>query len=282
MSDQSVSRQTSTTSVSSDPAKESKQEKLQESLQLLRSKINSAKTSFPFNQNYDFDDDFLTKFLKGKDLDVDATFNQIKGWFRMRKDHPELFCLPSEVKGVFDDNVFTLCPKRNSKTNQLVMFFRPGHWDPEKYSAQHIASAPVPFTEYVAMNPITQDFGMIEILDMRSVTFKQFWNFPASLHSMIADLTENALPLSFSKIHVVNEGKLVNTLWTVLRPFLSNDFRSRINFHGSDYKKLHEEIDRDLLPVELEGTRISEYKFAPEYIERLDQEIQALWDKYPV
>ena len=226
------------------------------------------------------DDSFLLKFLRVRDHDVTQAADLLKGYFSMRKDHPELFKLPSEIIEVFKDKVFSISPKKNS-SGELVMIFRPGHWNPSKYDAYHIAAGPVPFLEIEALDEGIQSKGMLEVLDFANISWKQFMAMPPSLHKLSADLSERAIPIKFKKVHIVNQGRMVDMLWAVMRPFVSEEMKQRLSFHGTDFSQLHQDIDQDLLPKELGGTREEEFPYDEEYIKDLDNKVQSLWDRYP-
>jgi len=225
------------------------------------------------------DDPFILKFLRAREHDVDKTVELMKGYFTMRKEHPELFKLPSEVIQVFKDKVFTIGHKTNS-SGELVVIFRPGFWDPAKYDAYLIAAGPIPFLENAVLEDGIQEHGMIEVLDFSNVSWKQFMAMPASLHKISADLSERAIPIKFKKVHIVNQGRMVNMLWALMKPFVSEEMKQRLNFHGEDFSQLHKEIDKDLLPHELGGTSDSSFSYQDSFIADLDVKIKELWAKY--
>ena len=245
----------------------------------LLAKLKSLLSADPYLSEKNIDDDFAVKFLRVRCHDVDAAFTLIKGYFNMRKDHPELFKLPSEVVDVLQDKVFSISPKTNS-TGELIMIFRPGLWDTTKYDAYHIAAAPVPFLEAAALDPRIQEAGMLEVLDFADVTWRQFTSMPASLHKLSADLSERAIPIKYKKIHIVNQGRLIDMLWAIMKPFVSDEMKQKLCFHGEDFSGLKNEIDESLLPPELGGTREDKHLTDPNFIPDLDAKIKALWDKY--
>lgn len=233
-----------------------------------------------FFSGKNLDDAFLLKFLRTREHNVDQTIELLKGYFTMRKEHPELFKLPSEVIEVFKDKVFTIGPKLNS-TGELVMIFRPGFWIPSKYDAYHIAAGPVPFLEYAALDEAIQEHGMLEVLDFSNISWRQFMAMPPSLHKLSADLSERAIPIKFKKVHIVNQGRMVDMLWAVMRPFVSDEMKQRLCFHGTDFSQLHQDIDKDLLPTELGGTRDDGFSYDDAYIAELDNKVKSLWEQYP-
>lgn len=252
--------------------------RLREKRDQLKSKVLACPSLSAVHSQ--LDDDFFIKYLKGKDMNVEEAFKVIEGYFKMRSSHPELFLLPSKVQDVFNDGIFTIHQEKNSIGGEIIIIFRPGKWNTSKYNAWHLSAAPIPFLELAAMDNHVLDHGMIEVLNFSDVSWKQFWNMPMSLHSIVADLTERALPLCYKKVHVVNEGKLVDMLWTVMKPFVSNEMKARIQFHGTNYGELYTEIDRSLLPPELGGTGPEKVPLSPEYVQEADQRVQQLWQKY--
>lgn len=253
-------------------------DQVREKVDQLKSKVSTCPSlSAVLSQ---LDDDFFIKYLKGKGMNVDEAFKLIQGYFKMRSSHPELFLLPSKVQDVFNDGIFTFHQEKNSIGGETVVIFRPGKWDVSKYDAWHLSAAPIPFLELAALDNHVLDHGMIEVLNFADVSWKQFWNMPASLHSVIADLTERALPVSYKKVHVVNEGKLVDMLWRIMKPFVSPEMKARIHFHGTNHSELYNDIDRSLLPPELGGTGPEKAPLSPKFVEESDQKVLHLWNKY--
>ena len=249
-----------------------------EKIDQLKSKVSSCPSLSAVQAQ--LDDDFFIKYLKGKNMDVDEAFKLIEGYFKMRSSHPELFLLPSKVQNVFNDGIFTIHTEKNPIGGEMIVIFRPGKWDVSKYDAWHLSAAPIPFLELAATDDHVLDHGMIEVLNFADVSWKQFWNMPVSLHSIVADLTERALPVCYKKVHVVNEGKFVDMLWAVMKPFVSAEMKARIQFHGSNHAELYSEIDRSLLPPELGGTGPDRIPLTPDFVQESDQKVQQLWRKY--
>lgn len=251
---------------------------LQEKINQIKSKVSTCPSLSEVHSQLDAD--FFIKYLKGKDMNVDEAFKLIEGYFKMRSFHPELFLLPSKVQDVFNDGIFTIHQQRNSIGGEMVVIFRPGRWDVSKYDAWHLSAAPIPFLELAAIDNQVIDHGIVEILNFAGVTWKQFWTIPVSLHSVVADLTERALPICYKKIHVVNEGKLVDMLWTVMKPFVSSEMKARIQFHGSNYSDIYKEIDRCLLPPDLGGNGPDKVPLSADCVKEADERVKELWRKY--
>ena len=224
----------------------------------------------------DLDDHFLLRFLNVRNFDVKNTLLLIEGYFGMRKNFPHFFLPPSKVMQVFEDEVFTLAVNEEDEERTLLIF-QPGKWDPKKYPADVIAAGPVPFFEMICA--VYGQVNVIEILDFDQVTWKQFTAMPVTLHKQSADLTERAMPITFSNIHIVNQGKLVDMLWAIMKPFVSDEMKKKLVFHGTDFTNLRECIDEHLLPVRF-GGKLTTTKLSSEAITLLDDRVNQYWSKY--
>ena len=247
---------------------------LGDKLAQLRSEISSEELL----RNKNLDDAFLLRFLNVRHFNVDATCELIKGYFTMRKEHPEFFKLPSQVFDLYKDQVFTFIP--NSKCEgQNVLIIQAGNWDPKKCPASLMVAGPVPFFEFLCATHGENE--LIEIFDFKEVFIRQFFAIPVSLHKLSADLSERAIPTKYLKIHVVNEGKLVDMLWNVIKPFVSEEMQNKLVFHGTDYKSLTESVDPSLVPVHLGGKlKLAPAKF--EDIQECEEKVKKYWQRYPV
>lgn len=243
---------------------------LQEKVEQLKIELkNSSLTN-------ELDDHFLLRFLNVRNFDVRDTTLLIEGYFNMRKNFPHFFLPPSKVIQVFEDEVFTLAVNEEDE-ERTVLIFQPGKWDPKKYPADVIAAGPVPFFEMICA--VYGQVNVIEILDFDQVTWKHFTAMPVALHKQSADLTERAMPIIFSNIHIVNQGKLVDMLWAIMKPFVSDEMKKKLVFHGSDFTNLRLSIDQHLLPVKF-GGKLTATKLSREAITCLDDKITQYWNKY--
>lgn len=140
----------------------------------LRDQLTANKQ---LNQQTDvnqLDDNFLLKFLRSRDFDIEVTCRLMCGYFSMRKNHPELFRLPSD--GPADINatgLFAFLPHRNV-TGELLVICKPGRWDTSKYSVMDAMCASVPFFELATLDNDVQRHGVIEVIDARGFGFSHF------------------------------------------------------------------------------------------------------------
>lgn len=63
-------------------------------------------------------------------------------------------------------------------------------------------------------------------------------------------------------IHIVNQGMVFNIAFAFFKPFLNDAMRSRLFFHGTNYKSLHKHIDPKNLPKQY-GGEMDDYSYKP-------------------
>lgn len=100
----------------------------------------------------------------------------------------------------------------------------------------------------------TQLNGIVGLVDMTGFGWKHLKHFGPLQARRIVHIIEECLPINFNSIHVVHESTIADIAFTVMRPFLSEELRNKIQFHGHDMKRLHKIIDPTYLPVEIHGT----------------------------
>lgn len=104
------------------------------------------------------------------------------------------------------------------------------------------------------LEPETQVNGAIVIFDMDGLTMQQAFQFTPPFAKRIVDWLQDSVPLRIKAIHIVNQPKIFNMVFTIFKQFLREKLRSRIYFHGTDRESLHQKIAPKCLPKEYEGT----------------------------
>lgn len=77
---------------------------------------------------------------------------------------------------------------------------------------------------------------------MRNSGTRQLLGVTLESIKLAAEMTERALPIRFEKIHVVHQNKVASIVYSIAKPFLSEDLRQRIVFHGDNLEQLHKEV----------------------------------------
>lgn len=225
-----------------------------------------------------FDDAFLLKFLRARPGDMNKALSLLVEYFAMRREHPDVFIPTKTAINSFDEPLFMVLPKRNV-TGETITLLRPGKWRPEQHDLRFAFAASIPFFELACLDEQTQKNGFIELLDMRGISWRHLSHLRAAEIKFATDLTERTLPTRFKRIHVLFENKIVSLMFAIVKPFLSEELRKAIVFHGHDLSSLYEEVPPSVLPVELGGT-VDLPDYTEHEIEQMDATLETLWSRY--
>lgn len=227
------------------------------------------------------DDKFILKFLRARHFDVAAAHRHIKGYFKLRLAYPNLFLVPSRVINNFFDNVLDILPHRTPK-GEVMAIMRTGNWEPEKYDILHCMAAPIPFYELMAEeDEDVQKYGVVVILDMRRLAMRSVLTISPFHHKIFAEVMDTGVPVRYNRLHVCYENLVVDIAWNVMKLFMSNEFKQRVVFHGSDLSQLYSEVPKDVLPLDLGGTWNGSSKvWSSAELDEMDEKVTKYWEKY--
>jgi hypothetical protein len=250
----------------------------QKALKELRDKILGCKEL----NGILFEDEFLIKFLYSRLFNVELTLQVLKNYFRLRKVHPELFLTPKQepIKSLLEDQCICFFPHRNI-TGEFLMVLRAENWEPRKYTATQLISGPVSFLEKAALDPLIQKKGVIEVIDVKNLSWKQYLSINPFHLKLFSDISENSLPIRYSRVHIVNQNKLVQALYSILKMFFTKEFKERIIFNDSSYSQLHKDVPLHLLPPYLGGSWSGTHHPGEEEVDRVAKSVTLLWEAYP-
>jgi hypothetical protein len=110
------------------------------------------------------------------------------------------------------------------------------------------------FLEAAMLEPETQVNGAVVIFDMDGLSLQQAWQFSPAFAKRIVDWLQDSVPLRVKAIHIINQPKIFNMVFSLFKPFLREKLRNRIYFHGTDRDSLHSHIAPKCLPKEYDGT----------------------------
>jgi len=201
------------------------------------------------------DDAFLLKFLRAQKFDYERALTMLKRYFLMRQRCPQNFtkALPSLAKDVLLNHTQqTVLDHRDAK-GRRVFLFRAGVWDPVAVPPGDVFAANFLCLEMMAREAKTQVAGIVVVVDMAGLSFNHIMNISSEYVKSVASIIQSTFPLRFREIHIINESYLFGIVFALIKPFLSDTIKSRIQFHGSNLTQLHETLKPSILPVEFGG-----------------------------
>lgn len=115
-----------------------------------------------------------------------------------------------------------------------LTLIRPGIYDPKKYA----------FNEVIKMAGAVTDIMMVEddncivsgtvgILDLANVTMDHFLQFDLSLMKKMTVLSQEGQPFRQKGFHYINAPSTFESIFNILKGFMSEKNKQRVNFHKS-------------------------------------------------
>ncbi|XP_076243158.1 alpha-tocopherol transfer protein [Calliopsis andreniformis] len=226
------------------------------------------------------DDDFLIRFLRVRNFNVNRAHRLIVNYCNFKEDHPEIHqgVNPEELKHIGEDDVMTV-PAYKTQCGRRMMIYRLGNWDPRKYPMEEIFKATVLILELGVLEPTAQILGGVAIFDLEGITMAHAWTITPQVASMVIALMVTAFPMKTTAIHILHQSWVFDVMFAVFKPLLDVRMQNRIFFHGSDMSSLHKHVSPNHLPKKYGGTReeLPYYKWmdslskVPEIVKQMQQ-----------
>lgn len=231
--------------------------------------------------NYNLTGKFLTRFLAARDNDAISAYNLVKGYFSLRKEHPEFFMNTSTVVRTFSKRMFYFQRER-SPSGHFIVYNKPSNWDYSKHSLIYAMSSMVPFVELETLSNVdSARLGPITLVDMKDFSLKQMYNARNSDTDLLFKLSEQSLPVKTGPVHIVNNNWVFSMLFKICTPFMSQQLIDLFTIHGSDYSSLYEVIPKHMLPAPLGGdVQLREY--SEHELQEMDLMLKQLYEQFPV
>ncbi|KAM8849574.1 alpha-tocopherol transfer protein [Spinachia spinachia] len=202
-----------------------------------------------------FSGKFLIKFLRARDFDEDLSLKLLLNYQRWRKESPEISaCLsPSSVIGLLNTTYHAVLPQRDH-TGSRVLIYRIGQWNPKDWTAFQVFRVSLITSEIISTETETQRRGLKVIFDLKGWSLGHALQINPSLAKKISTVLSDSFPLKVRGIHLVNEPMFFWPVFAMIRPFLPDKIKQRINMHGADFHNtLSDFFSPPVLPPEYGG-----------------------------
>ncbi|XP_050531277.1 alpha-tocopherol transfer protein-like [Daktulosphaira vitifoliae] len=203
-----------------------------------------------------FNDAWLISFLRPTKFYPDSAYKLIKSYYQFKIKYSDMYrnLLPRNQKMVFDQNIITGFPKRDKKGCRIVAIELGKKWKHTVYSLNDLFKGMALFMDAVILEPTSQVAGIQVIIDMDDLSVKQAFHFTPSYAMMVLDWIQNSVPMRTKAIHIINQPFIFDIVYKMFKPFFKRKLQSRIFFHGTDFKSLHEHIPQSCLPERYNGS----------------------------
>ncbi|XP_046746634.1 alpha-tocopherol transfer protein-like isoform X2 [Diprion similis] len=199
---------------------------------------------------------WLVRFLRPCKFYPESALKLIKHYYSFKVKHSNVYdnLKPSRERNIFEHNILTVLPNRDQHGRRILTIELGKKWKHNKCSLDEVFKGCVLFLEAATLEPCSQIAGAVVIFDMDGLSLQQTWQFTPPFAKRIVDWLQDSVPLRIKNIHIVNQPYIFNMVFALFKPFLREKLKSRIIFHGTDRKSLHEYMSPKCLPECYGGT----------------------------
>ncbi|XP_078396555.1 alpha-tocopherol transfer protein [Cetorhinus maximus] len=201
------------------------------------------------------ENEFLLKFLRARDFDIELALKLLSNYHKWRAECPEISAdlRPVTVMGLLKAGYHGVLRSRDSSGSR-VLIYRIGHWDPKHFSAYEVFRVSLITSELIVKEVKTQLNGVKVIFDLCGWRFAHALKISPTIAKKIAAVLVDSFPLKVRGIHMINEPVLFDSVFAIIRPFLSEKIKERIHMHGNSYQhSLSKHFPVQILPPEYGG-----------------------------
>ncbi|XP_058268964.1 alpha-tocopherol transfer protein [Hemibagrus wyckioides] len=204
----------------------------------------------------DLSDNFLIRFLRARDFDVELALKLLINYHKWRQECPEISAnlRPSSIIGLLKNNYHAVLRSRDTAGSR-VLIYRIGRWNPKEFSAYEVFRVSLITSELIVRESETQRNGLKAIFDLQGWCFSHAFQITPSLAKKISCVLTDSFPLKVRGIHFINEPRFFRPVFTMIKPLLPDKIKQRIHFHSSFYTtSLTHFFPASILPLDLGGS----------------------------
>ncbi|KRT79159.1 CRAL-TRIO domain containing protein [Oryctes borbonicus] len=162
--------------------------------------------------------------------------------------------IPEQEKSSFvDNNVVNVLTNRDQHGRRILLVNGGEAWDTSKMTNDQLLRCLYLIHLGAILEPETQIHGVVIIFDLKGMGMSQVRQFTPSFAAKLISFIQEAMPLRFKGLHVVNNPFIWNIAWKILYPLQNMKIRERTHIHGSDYVGIHKYIHPNCLPQDWGG-----------------------------
>ncbi|KAK8788721.1 hypothetical protein V5799_021499 [Amblyomma americanum] len=177
------------------------------------------------------DDAFLLKFLRGRKFDVHRAFKNVKKYFEVRRDNPEMFGALGLHGVPFDVacrvHRLVAVSRKTDPEGRGVIMCKTGGWRPDMCSLNDFFRIAILYAEHLILREEFQMKGIVAVLDLNHL----------------------------SPYHLIHyTPSVIRTFISLVQVSAKSQIWSKIRFFGYNLEELHKLVPEDVIPEEHGGT----------------------------
>ncbi|XP_077519324.1 alpha-tocopherol transfer protein-like [Amblyomma americanum] len=204
------------------------------------------------------DDAFLLKFLRGRKFDVQRAFKNVKKYFEVRRDNPEMFGALGLHGVPFDVacrvHRLVAVSRKTDPEGRGVIMCKTGGWRPDMCSLNDFFRIAILYAEHLIFREEFQMKGIVAVLDLNHLSPYHLVHYTPSVIRTFISLVQDVLPLRIKGVYIINNPALFDILFAIGKPLMNYKLIKRIRFFGYNLEELHKLVPEDVIPEEHGGT----------------------------
>ena len=219
------------------------------------------------------DDGFILRFLRAKKFNQEKALKVLHNYHSVKTEYNQVFDKvhnPTVLQPVIEKGVLSVLGGETTD-GAAVFVYRPGLVDKDT-DLHTLMAYGVLALEKLLEREENQICGVASVEDLENFGLGMFLKVSPFELAKLNSVYQDAMPIRFRAIYLLNEGKVFDVLMTLFKPFLKKKLLSRIHPLGSNYKKLHEYISPSVLPPHYGGTGPDPETLVKMWIERLTED----------
>ncbi|XP_054284227.1 clavesin-1-like [Macrosteles quadrilineatus] len=201
------------------------------------------------------DETILREFLNLTDFNIDKAFERIKLWFRLKAQNNQFYASkrdPNVHDIILKKEVHMMLPDRD-QLGRRVYLFKLGNLVYGAHEPYEMFQVDDIWLTLALQEEETQKNGLVFLFDMDKFSWKFLRYFTPHIIRCSTAKAES-IPSKHIQYHIIKAGFWINTIITLVFPFLSQATKEQVFFHKTN-ESLHTHITPSILPPEYGGTK---------------------------
>nr|XP_054926473.1 retinaldehyde-binding protein 1-like [Dermacentor andersoni] len=127
------------------------------------------------------------------------------------------------------------------------------HWNPEEITYTTLQQAFIMCLEQVISDPVAQTAGIVIMADYLGLTIDKVFSMSLGLIRRLLEYFQDCMPARLKAVHILNQPYAFDVLFGVVKVFIKSKMAERMQMHGENYERFHEEVCPSTLPKEYGG-----------------------------
>lgn len=200
------------------------------------------------------DQKYCVRFLRAANWSVVEAVNLVTLHYKMCHQYPQFTSSKSasQIDQIWQSKLNGCSLKRDQHGRRLY-FYRIHKWDADKITMQDLFNSKTILFDTMIQEQKTQVAGITMVYDVKGFEAKHLGKWGLDELRFFGEFISGGFPVWIRNIHIVNNPRLLDVLYKLIKPFLGKRIRNSIIFHGSNLNSLHKMVPLEMLPEDLGG-----------------------------